>query len=66
MLSAPAYTDGTITNPVAYFSEFVMPGLSVPVIAFSWTAIAIVLVGIAFYFSITRQLKQIPKNDDIV
>ena len=66
VLSAPAYTDGAITNPVAYFSEFVMPGLSVPVIAFSWTAIAIVLVGIAFYFSITRQLKQIPKNDDIV
>ena len=66
VLSAPAYSGDIITNPVAYFSEIVMPGLSVPVIAFSWTAIAIVLVGIAFYFSITRQLKQIPKNDDIV
>ena len=66
VLQSPAVIDGSITNPVAYFSENVMPGVSVPVLAITWSAIAVALLGIAFYFSISRQLKQIPKNDDIV
>jgi hypothetical protein len=66
VISSPAYSGDVISNPVAYFSEYVMPGLSVQVVAFSWAAIAIALMGIAFHFSITRRLKQIPKNDDIV
>ena len=69
-LSTPAsvVVDGveTITNPVAYFSEFVLPGFSVQVVAISWAAIAIALMGIALQFGITRRMKQIPKNDDIV
>ena len=66
VLSSSALSEGVITNPVAYFSENVLPGVSLSIIAFSWTAFAIVLMGIAFHFSITRRLKQIPKNDDIV
>lgn len=66
VLSSPAYTEDMITNPVAYFAEFVMPSLSIQVVAYTWSAIAIALLGIAFYFSIPRQLKQIPANDDIV
>ncbi len=65
-LNSPAYAGDAITNPVAYFSEVVMPGVSVEVIAISWSAIALILVGIAFYCSIPRQLKQIPGNDDIL
>ncbi len=66
LLSTPAYTGDVITNPVAYYAEFVMPALSVQVIGIFWTAIAIGLMGIAFQLGITKQLKQIPKNDDIV
>lgn len=65
-LSTPAYTGDVITNPVAYFAENVTPALSVQVVGFIWTAIAIALMGIAFQLSITRRMKQIPKNDDIV
>ena len=64
--NAAQSSDGVITNPVAYFAENVMPGSSVSLIAFSWAGIAIVLLGIAFYFSIVRPFKKIPKNDDIV
>ncbi|MCE2471718.1 MAG: M50 family metallopeptidase, partial [Anaerolineae bacterium] len=66
ILNSPAMIDGAITNPIAYFSENVMPALSVQVVAISWSAIAIALLAAAFYFSISRQLRQIPKNDDIV
>ena len=67
VLSSPAQlSDGVITNPVAYFAENVMPGTSVTVIAFSWAAIALGLMAVAFHFGITRRLKKIPKNDDIV
>lgn len=66
VLSTPAYTGDVITNPVAYFSEFVLQGVSVELIAISWAAIAIALMGIAFHFGISRRMKQIPKNDDIV
>ncbi len=67
ILNSPAVAaDGAITNPIAYFSENVMPALSVQVVAYTWSAIAIALLAAAFYFSISRQLKQIPKNDDIV
>ncbi len=66
ILNSPAMTDGSITNPIAYFSENVMPALSVPVVALTWSAIAIALLAAAFYLSISRQLKQIPKNDDIL
>ncbi|MDE2854506.1 MAG: M50 family metallopeptidase [Chloroflexota bacterium] len=70
VLSTPASVevDGVnwIINPVAYFAENVTTGVSVPVIAFSWAAIAIALMAAAFHFSITRRLRQIPKNDDIV
>lgn len=66
VLSAPAYSGDVITNPVAYFAENVVPGVSVEVVAFSWAAIAIALIGVAFHFSITKRLRQIPKNDDIV
>ena len=68
-LSSPSTVviDGveTITNPVAYFAENVIPALSVQAVAFSWAAIALALMGIAFHFSIVRRLRQIPKNDDI-
>lgn len=66
VLESPAYAGDVITNPVAYFSEYVMPGVSVDVIAISWSAISILVLGIAFYCSIPRQLKQIPSNDDIL
>lgn len=66
LLTAPARIGDTITNPVAAFSESVMPGLSVPVIAITWAAVAIVLLGIAINYSLIKPLKQIPKNDDIV
>lgn len=66
VLSTPAYSGDVITNPVAYFAENVTPALSVQVVAISWAAIAIALMGIAFHFGITRRMKQIPKNDDIV
>lgn len=70
VLSTPASVevDGVnwIINPVAYFAEQVTSGISVTVIAISWAAIALALMGIAFHFSIVRRMKQIPKNDDIV
>ena len=66
ILRTPAMIDGVITNPVAAFSERVMPAVSVPVIATSWAAIAVFVLGIAIYFSMLRPLKQIPSNDDIV
>ena len=67
VLSSPAQlSDDVITNPVAYFAENVMPGASLTVIAFSWAAIALGLMAVAFHFGITRRLKKIPKNDDIV
>ena len=66
VLEAPAISDGVITNTVAAFSESVMPASSVSMIAYTWAAIAIVLLGIAINFSMLRPLKQIPKNDDIV
>lgn len=66
ILNSPAMVDGAITNPIAYFSENVMPALSVPVIAFTWSALAIAMLAAAFYLSISRPLKQIPKNDDIL
>ena len=66
VLSTPAYRGDVITNPVAYFAENVMPALSVQVVGLIWTAIAIALMGVAFHFGITRRMKQIPKNDDIV
>ncbi len=70
VLSAPASLETaaqlTITNPVAYFAETVMPSLTVNSIAIAWSGIAIALMGVAFYFGITRQLKRIPKDDDIV
>ena len=66
VLSSPAYSGDVITNPVAYFSEYVTPGISVQIVAFSWAVVAIALMSIAFHFSITKRLKQIPKNDDIV
>ncbi len=66
ILNSPAMVDGAITNPIAYFSENVMPALSVPVIALAWSALAIAMLAAAFYLSISRQLKQIPANDDIL
>ena len=70
VLSTPATveSDGVnwIINPVAYFADNVTAGISVDVIAFSWSAIAIALMSIAFHFGITRRRTQIPKNDDIV
>ncbi len=66
VLTTPAYFDDVITNPVAYFAEIVTPALSVDAVAFSWAAIAIALMGVAIHFGITRRLRQIPKNDDIV
>ena len=64
VLSSPARFGDSITNPVAYFSEVVMPGLSVQVVAFAWSGIAIGLVGIAVYFSIIRPLRRIDKDAD--
>ena len=66
VLSTPAYTGDVITNPVAYFAENVMPAFSVDVVAIIWSAVAVALMGVAFHFGITRRMKQIPKNDDIV
>lgn len=66
ILHAPAMIEGVITNPVAAFSERVMPTASVPMIAYIWSAMAIVFLGISIHFSMLRPLKQIPSNDDIV
>ena len=67
VLNSPATSEsGVITNPVAYYAEHVMPGVSIEVIAYSWAAVAIALLGGAFYFSIIRQLRRIPKNDDLI
>lgn len=68
VLQTPAMSaDGTaITNPVAYFADYVMPGASLEAIAYSWSAIAIALLGAAFHRGIIRPLRQIPSNDDIV
>lgn len=66
VLQTPAMSGSAITNPVAYFAENVMPGASVEVVAYSWSAIAIALLGMAFHQAIIRPLRQIPKNDDIV
>ena len=65
ILDSPAMIDGTVTNPVAYFTENVIKALSVTVVALTWSAIAVASLGIAFYLSISRQLRKIPKNDDI-
>ncbi len=68
VLQTPAMSaDGqAITNPVAYFAEHVMPGASVAAVAYSWSALAIALLGLSFHLAILRPLRQIPKNDDIV
>ena len=69
VLSTPAVDPGdpnTIINPVAYFADNVMPGFSVELVAYSWSAIAVALLGVAFWFGIVRPLRQIPKNDDIL
>ena len=66
VLQVPAMSGDTITNPVAYFADYVMPGASVEMVAYSWSAIAIGLLGIACNYAIIRPLRQIPKNDDIV
>jgi len=66
VLSTPAYSGNVIINPVAYFAENVTPALSVQIVGVIWTAIAIALMGAAFHFGISRRMKQIPKNDDIV
>lgn len=67
VLQTPAMSgDNMITNPVAYFADYVMPGASVEAVAYSWSAIAIALLGVAFHYAIIRPLRQIPKNDDIV
>ena len=69
ILSAPARLPddaSTIINPVAALVEDHLGGGSVAPIAGLWSAIAIAMLAVAFYFSISRQLRQIPKNDDIV
>lgn len=66
VLHAPARDGDTIINPVAAFANEVLSGASVQVVAFTWSAIAVALLGLAFHFSIIRPLRQIPKNDDIV
>ena len=66
VLQVPAESGGAITNPVAYFAENVMPGVSVEMVAYSWSAIAIALLAVAFHFGILRPLRAIPSNDDIV
>lgn len=66
ILQAPAMIDGVITNPVAAFSERVMPAASVDLIATIWSAIALAFLGVSVYFSMLRPLRQIPGNDDIV
>ena len=58
LLNAPAMSDGAITNPAAAFAEEVMPGLSVAVIAYIWTAIALGMMGIAAYFSLIKPLRR--------
>ena len=67
VLSTPIYGGfDRVTNPVAYFAEYVLPGASLQLVAFSWAGIAIALMAAAFYLSIPRRLKKIPANDDIV
>ena len=67
VLSTPIYGGfERITNPVAYFAENVLSGASLQLVAFSWAGIAVALMAAAFYLSVPRQLKKIPKNDDIV
>ena len=66
VLRTPARDGDIIINPVAAFASEVLSGASVQVIALIWSAVAFVLLGVAFHFSIIRPLRQIPKNDDIV
>lgn len=66
ILQAPAMIDGDIINPVAAFSERVVPSASVTVVAYSWAALSVLVLGIAVYMSMLRPLKNIPRNDDIV
>jgi len=65
IMETPVRVGDAITNPVAYFAEVVMPSASVGSIALAWSAAALAMLGIAFYFSIVVQLRAIPKNDDI-
>ena len=64
--NAAQSAEGVITNPVAYFAENVLPGTAVSTVAFAWSGIALVLLALAFHFSIIKPYKNIPKNDDIV
>lgn len=69
ILSTPArHPDdaNTIINPVAALVEDHLGGGSVAPIAGLWSAIAIAMLAAALFFGISRQLKRIPKNHDIV
>lgn len=65
LLNAPAMSGDTITNPAAAFAEEVMPNLSPAVVAFAWTAFAIVILGVAVYFSLILSLRREAKDKGI-
>lgn len=65
LLNSPASTGSTITNPAAAFAEDVMPSLSVTVVAITWTAIAVAILGAAVYFSLIKSLRREVKDKGI-
>ena len=65
LLNAPAMSGDAITNPAAAFAERVAPNLSTAVVAFSWTAIALVMLGVAVYFSLISSLRREAKDKGI-
>ena len=65
LLNAPAMTENAITNPAAAFAEEVMPNLSPAVVAFTWTAFAIAILGGAVYFSLIKSLRREIKDKGI-
>lgn len=65
LLNAPAMSGDAITNPAAAFAEEVMPNLSPAVVAFTWTAFAIAILGGAVYFSLIKSLRREIKDKGI-
>lgn len=65
LLNAPAMSGDAITNPAAAYAERVAPNLSPAVVALTWTAFAIAILGVAVYFSLIKSLRREAKDKGI-
>lgn len=65
LLNAPAMSGDAITNPAAAYAERVAPNLSPVVVALTWTAFAIAILGVAVYFSLIKSLRREAKDKGI-